>query len=314
MHSSTLPIPTYSSRAATPTAPYSLRPPSPPSITIPIVPRHEGGSELYTVTPSPDNLGAIELTTEELDIVTRGEPQKAVDLAATWSYEQRREAQSILDYLYVGPTRVVRDQAYLEKNDISMIIVVRDARMGPGGLRSVDQACEASGIEPYYVSLQNLQDFIHRLPDFIRRLNVHMLRLHYERQPATTVPRRGRILITCDTGNDTSAALAAAYIMAVFGTTMHQAVQFISIQRFCCTFDEETKRMLQAWEDILAAGAAVVAGNRMTASQHSAPKQKRGHDAMMDADPNMPGGGMSDISDMERFSGRAAFAPFADVS
>jgi hypothetical protein len=121
--------------------------------------------------------------------------------------------------------------------------------------------------------------------------------------------RRGKVLITCETGNDRSAAIAAAYIMAVFGKDMVTAVQFITVQRFCCSFDEDVKRKLQSWEDILRARSQIASE---TATPQNAMHAKRHIAEVMDTDEH------SDVKehlslDQERFEGRSDFVPFVDM-
>ncbi|KAJ3483500.1 hypothetical protein NLG97_g7293 [Lecanicillium saksenae] len=233
----------------------------------------------------------------------------ATDLAAIWNYELRREAQSILDYMYIGPTSIVRDHAYLRDKGITLVVIVRDARMGSMSLLSVEKACAACNMESYYINVENLYHLIHNLPEMIYNLNAHMIKVHNQSQAATGAPRLGKILMTCDTGNDRSAAIAAAYIMAVYGASMHKTVQFVSIQRFCCTFDEDIKRILQTWEDLLKAKADVYASHTTALNTAPQPKSKRGVEDM-----DMEEGGVRLDGDSERFVGREAFAPFIDTN
>ena len=119
---------------------------------------------------------------------------------------------------------------------------------------------------------------------------------------------RGKVLITCETGNDRSAALAAAYIMAVFGKDMITAVQFISIQRFCCTFDEDIKRKLQSWEDILRARSQVA--SHATTPQNAMHTKRHIEDCSNEEDVDVRD---SFTLDHDRFEGRGAFVPFVDM-
>lgn len=303
-------------REATPTAPYSLRAPSPPYIHVPVVARSTAtNDETFQLTPSAVYLDANNLTANDLNAITRNTTQIATDRAATWSYEQRRHAQPILDFLYLGPTSAVRDHDFLRREAITMVVVVRDARIATP-LMSVTRAAEDVGLQVSYVNIDGLHQLIHDLPDIIRDLNRHLLRV-FQRQVSdgTGEARRGKILVTCDSGNDRSAAVVCAYIMTMFGKDMLTALQFVSIQRFCCTFDEDIKRMLQTYEDILRAKAAVAVDRREN-THHASPDTKksvkRGFDSTIDMDVDSPDGEDLD-ADIMRFTGRGAFAPFADV-
>lgn len=272
--------------------------------------------EAFQLTPSAVYLDANNLTASDLDAITRNTTQIATDRAANWSYEQRRYAQPILDFLYLGPTSAVRDHHFLRREGITMVVVVRDARIATP-LMSVTRAVEEVGLQVSYVNIGGLHQLIHDLPAIIRDLNRHLLRIFqlHGSDGDGDEARRGKILVTCDSGNDRSAAVVCAYIMTMFGKDMLTTLQFVSIQRFCCTFDEDIKRMLQTYEDILRAKAAVAVDKRANAQhaiQDSKRSVKRGFDSTMDTDMGSPDG--EDLNpDILRFTGRGAFAPFADV-
>ncbi|MCP6423762.1 hypothetical protein NL463_31080, partial [Klebsiella pneumoniae] len=42
-----------------------------------------------------------------------------------WTYERRREAQMILPYLYLGPMTAAKDEAWMRKEGITMVLGVR---------------------------------------------------------------------------------------------------------------------------------------------------------------------------------------------
>ncbi|SPJ81495.1 related to protein tyrosine phosphatase [Fusarium torulosum] len=303
---------------AVPCAPYSRRAPSPPFIHIPPTGQC-GGAGVPNLMPSYENVDPSQLTAADVEIITQNAMQIATDRAADWSYELRRDAQKLVDFLYLGPNSVVKDHSWLASEGITMIMVTRDARMAGRKLMTVEKAAEALGIAVQYVDLDGYDTLIRDLPGIIRLTNDHLLSIYHRQaqgrsqngdimvDPITF--RRGKVLITCETGNDRSAAIAAAYIMAVFGKDMVTAVQFITIQRFCCSFDEDVKRKLQSWEDILRARSQIASE---TATPQNAMHAKRHIADVMDTDEN------SDVKehltlDQERFEGRSAFVPFVDM-
>ncbi|ATY67217.1 dual specificity phosphatase 3 [Cordyceps militaris] len=311
MHTTGLAGPSTWHRAVTPTAAYSRRPPSPPSIPTQMVRGDESSCPVsYTLKPTEDYLDAIQLTRAQLAAVTRGRKQCSVNRASPWVYEQRRYFHSILDYMSLGPVSVVRDRAYLAREQISMIVHVRDARMPP--TRAVDDACRAlPGLTKFEVAVRNDFDLLHQLPAIIHTINTHMIELSDETACQTDVtPRIGRILVTCATGNDLSALLVAGYVMAMFGLSTSKVVGFVSLQRFCCTFDEDIKRILQTWEDILKATAVVSRDRAATQNTARLPKSKRDVHDMMSSDLSTDD---SLCDDMDRFTGREAFVPFMDM-
>ncbi|KAF5532160.1 tyrosine phosphatase [Fusarium mexicanum] len=279
--------PSYANNAV-PSAPYVRRAPSPPFIHIP--PTGQCGvSAAPILLPSYEHVDSSQLTAHDVKIITQNMQQIATDRAADWSYEQRRDAQKLVDFLYLGPNSTAKDIKRLQEEGITMIAVTRDARMAGVKLMGVEKAAKTLDIEVRYIDLEGNDKLISSFPDIIRLINDHLLSVYHSQAKGRNKNgellvdpssfRRGKVLLTCETGNDRSAAIAAAYIMAVFGKDMITAVQFISIQRFCCAFDEDTKRKLQCWEDILRARSQVAMEQAVpTNAAHT----KRHIDDMMD--------------------------------
>ncbi|RGP80541.1 hypothetical protein FLONG3_1375 [Fusarium longipes] len=296
-----------------PSAPYSRRAPSPPFIHIPT-----GGQfdrEVQDLLPSYENVDPSQLTPQEIQIITRDVRQTANDRAYEWSYEQRREAQMLVDFLYLGPNSAAKDHEWLRQEGITMFLVVRDSRMAGTKLNGVEKAAQALGITLLYVNLEGYDQLIPAFSSAIRAINDHLLSIYHQQANEVTQDgamktdpskfQRGKVLITCETGNDRSAALAAAYIMAVFGKDMITTVQFISVSRFCCVFDEDVKRKLQSWEDILRARSQV--GSQVTTPQKHT---KRQIDDYFNGDDEMED---YVAPDQDRFEGRGSFVPFVDI-
>ncbi|POR36605.1 Serine/threonine/tyrosine-interacting protein [Tolypocladium paradoxum] len=316
-------------------APYSYRAPSPPFIHVPIAQRPAGGG--LDLMPSLEHADPTQLTAADLAIITGNATQVARDRATTWTYEQRREAQPILDFLYLGPTSVLRDHAFLTAEGITMVLVTRDARMAGGRILSLERATAAVGIRPVVVDIDGPQGMVRAFPEVVRLINDHLLALYHAQAPERSQQgqqlakpaaglRRGKVLVVCESGNDRSAGIVAAYIMAMFGKSMVPTIQFICVQRFCCSFDEDVKRTLQTWEDILKARHAVAQHSQAGAhgqsggAAQSGPatgagvRAKRGVDDMMDLDQDAASGKQPrPATDLDRFTDRDAFAPFKDT-
>ncbi|KUI63662.1 Serine/threonine/tyrosine-interacting protein [Cytospora mali] len=316
-------------------ATFTNRPPSPPYIHIP-TPLAAENSKTPSVTPSYDTVDPSLLTPEDLQIITGGRAQQAVDLQKTvWRYEDRRRAQPVLDFLYLGPLAVVRDHEFLREEGITLLLAVRDAAMAHMRIQTVDRAVAELGLEVQYLDIADRQQLIQALPHTINNINDHLLRVY--RSQLQTVGggggggtaidpsafRRGKVLVFCETGNERGAVVAAAYLMSMYGTEMVSAVQFVSCQRFCVTFDEPTKHMLQSFGDILdakkmiarqnqqqampsAAAAAAAATATATATATRTSSKKRGFEETM---------GQEDqdefAMDMDRYEDRPAFQPYA---
>ncbi|KAH0433214.1 putative dual specificity protein phosphatase 3 [Colletotrichum kahawae] len=303
------------------TAPWSQRPPSPPYIPIPLTFSKGADSALL---PSFDNVDSMHLTSDDLSIITRNVKQTITDRSVGWNYEARRQAQPILDFLYLGPLSIARDANWLAQNGISMIIVSRFSQAAR--FMSVDKAALSLGIKVEYLDVADNFQLVRGFPEVVRKINNHLLEVYHaqalERQDGQMVIdsdnfKGGKVLVVCETGNDRSAFIVAAYIMTVYGKPMIPSVQFVSVQRFSVNFDEESKRMLRAYEDLLDAQRIVSDATRHIprAGQNDGRQKggKRGIEATLDEDDRMEGDGYDGfVVDRERYEDRAKFVPFVD--
>ncbi|TFB01200.1 hypothetical protein CCMA1212_007012 [Trichoderma ghanense] len=297
-------------------SPYTYRAPSPPVIGVPVKSRDDYKIVLEPLHRRVDpNL----ISRENLAIITGNRKQVSVDNTWLWKYEHRREAQRILDYLYLGPTSVVRDHDFLRREAITMIVVVRDAR-APMALGSLDKAAATLGISACYIDI----DPSHILAAFykiVSVINSHLLSNHASKMEVADGSHGlvGKVLVVCDSGTERGPPLVAAYIMAVFGQDLMTALQFVNIQRFCCNFTEEHKRALLTWDGLLKAGAFVAmhsAHDDMFPFPDDAAyyktSTKRAIDDMMEEDDVKMG--YDPPADGERFQGRESFVPFQEVN
>lgn len=220
-----------------------------------------------------------------------------------WSYERRREAQTILPYLYLGPMTAAKDEQWMKDVGITMVLGVRQKhefsyRLMDGALKRV----QGWGIEARTVDLANHMDLIHAFPTTTGLINDHLAAVH------ARTGELGKVLLFCESGNERSAGVAAAYLMETHQDVDYiKAMQLVQAQRFCVNFDDAMKRLLQGYWDIQCARRAV-AGNGslgvgMTDRRGST---KRG----LERDEDEEMGGQHD-DDEERFGGRS-FVPFSD--
>lgn len=316
---------------AQPVAPYSSRPPSPPSVHIPGPPVHSAHNEM-TVVPSYANVDPAQLTMDDLAIITGGKAQSARDTATNWNYADRRTAQPVLDFLFLGPSSIARDRAWLRDNGITMLLAARDARMAEARLMFVDKVAQEMGIHAEHVDVTGNQDLIAALPGVIRSINDHILAVYRRQaQPAAQGEndggvvvdwgtfKRAKVLIFCETGNERSATIVIAYLMTVFGMDMVQACQFVHYRRFCISMDEDMKWLLQTFEGILSAKKTVNQQQVQAAARdyHLAmprSKAKRGYDEAVadDSDGDESANPRNYVRDKDRYRDRAAFVPFVD--
>ncbi|GAW11897.1 hypothetical protein ANO14919_012500 [Xylariales sp. No.14919] len=324
-----MPSPTLSyHRMAQPTTAYTKRAPSPPTILIPPT----RWDLPMKVVPSYANVNTASLNREDLGVITQNALELVgADSAMNWTYESRRDAHPILDYLYLGPSSIARNREWLREHGITMILAARDVRHAGLNIMAFDKLAQEMGIEARYVDVSGYHELIRAFPSTVQMINDHMLRIYREQAVETsdsnvqngtmvidkTTFNRGRVLLFCETGNDRSAALASAYLMAVFGMSTVQVCQFIMYKRFCVTLAEELKQTLRAYEDILLAERTVHQQElQRSGLTHSVPKKaKRRFDETLDVDGDdgMTGMDPYQSSDRDRFLGRTNFVPFIDA-
>lgn len=311
-------------------ASFAARPPSPPSLQIPSA-FMEFKHPSLELTPSFESVDTGSLTAQDIEIITGGRSQSADTVASRWVYENRRRAQPVLDFLYLGPFPVVRDREFLRREGITLLLAARDASMAEIQMMSVEKVKAELGIEAAYIDVATRSDLIRSFPAAVTTINDHLLRV-YKSQAQGQTPdgqmminkdtfRRGKVLVFCETGNERSAAIVAAYLMAMYARNMVSAVQFVSAQRFCVNIDDDSRYQLRSFEDILlaqrmtaratgpshpaSAGPANGAAGQANPTTISASNRKRGIGDTMDLDDD---GDMA--MDQDRYENRAAFVPY----
>ena len=256
------------------------------------------------MTPQPSLAPYLHLTSDEYSIITGDIAQAPTARPSReWLYEDRRVSQGILDYLHLGPIQYVRDHRALQEDCISLLLVVRDTRCGGMHLNSVEIAANALSIPSCYVHVDYSLQLVSFFDDAVRAINQHMIlysQMQASRGAFAATCQRGKVLVSCFSGNDDAAAVVAAYIMAMYNASAAAAIQFVCLQRFSCCFDERRKQALTTWGEIVAARVSAGSGEQSNANN------KRCLDDVMELDG--PDGQI--VPDAERFVGRAKFAPF----
>ncbi|KAG4429956.1 hypothetical protein IFR05_014563 [Cadophora sp. M221] len=273
---------------------YSWRAPSPPHIYIP-QPKEEETLALPAFT-------AMGYTEEEKAILVEVTGNNSwIGRARDWKYAWRRESQSILTFLQLGPSCASRDLTALRNDGVTMLLVIRSTMTAAASLLSGDKAARALGIESAAVDVASNNELIAAFPRATRIINDHLLS-QYRRHMATTgsVPQPcGKVLVFCESGNERSAAFVVAFIMNIYGLELIPAIQYVQSQRFCVAFDDDLKYMLNSYQDILKAQRDVPSAPQA--------KSKRRRDDIMDEDGDVDMDGKGD--DEARFGGRT-FVPF----
>lgn len=228
-----------------------------------------------------------------------------------WKYEWRRRAQSILTFLYLGPSSSARDLEALKTEGITLLLVIRNTMMAQASMLSGEKVAKQLGIEAAAVDVAGNQELIAAFPRAIKIINDHLISSyrHLVRPDDDQTSRTtwGKVLVFCESGNERSAAVTAAYLMHMFGLGMVAAIQYVQSQRFCVAFDDGLKNLLQSYGDILSAQKVVLAPQLIATSASGAGKRRRDED---DDDTDMD---VDYSGDVERFADRGAFAPFRDA-
>jgi serine/threonine/tyrosine-interacting protein len=231
-----------------------------------------------------------------------------------WAYERRRQAQMMLPWLYLGPMVAAKDKAYLVQEGITMVLAIRAQENSmTGALRASREVCA----EVATIETPTFHELIGRFADTTRMINTHMARVRQHSLETTGQATFGKVLVFCESGNEKSAAVVAAYLMETLSDFDHvKAMQVCQAQRFCVNFDDTLKNILQSYWDILRARRSVASLNMNTThadvivngANLQAPfsvKQKRSiENTRDDDDMDMDMDSGMDPSDVLRFAGR----------
>lgn len=236
----------------------------------------------------------------------------------------RRKAQPILPFLYLGPSSAARDAAILQKEGITMLLVIRDTAMAQARMLSGERVAAQLGIDAAAIDVSGTQELIAAFPRAIAAINSHLIKIYKERGGQQQVTMQsgqhqtwGKVLVFCESGNERSACVVAAYLMHMYQTDLVGALQYIQSQRFCVAYDDNLKFLLDSYQQILEARRAVdytpppsqvTLQNTTTNIPYIASRTKRGREDRDDGnDMDMD----SDRADDEaRFGGRTNFMPF----
>jgi serine/threonine/tyrosine-interacting protein len=237
---------------------------------------------------------------------------RAVVAVKDWKYESRRTSQEILSFLHLGPASVARELDLLRAQGITMLLVIRNTRTAQASLLSGEKAARQLGIEAASVDVAGNPELIAAFPRAARVINDHLISKY--RSAVADDPQNpsqkslGKILVFCESGNERSAAVVAAYLMCMYGMDMISAIQYIQSQRFCVAFDDGLKNLLVNYMDLLNAQRMVskYVSSTPVVAQTSA-KAKRGRDELAHDIEDMD---LDNADDEERFGNRRVYAPF----
>ncbi|MCJ1480745.1 hypothetical protein MMC06_000900 [Schaereria dolodes] len=319
---------------------WSYRVPSPPRIVVP--PPSLNGSGVPEIPFNNRSQLDFEsngfANSEFLQTVTYGDFMIANHML-DWRYEQRRMAQAILPFLYLGPLSAARDRKYLQQEGITMVLAVRNTMSAQARLLG-SKATSDLGIHSVTIDVADNQELIAAFPRTVEAINSHLSTIYQHQQSRKTDISNpthddgrgvgGKVLVFCESGNERSAGVVAAYIMAMYSFDLIETIQLVQAQRFCVAFDDSLKTLLQSYSTILQAKRDVVQYQALQAAnlktQNGNKKDaacrpryvfeakeklcKRNLDDCYDDDMDMADA--SEPRDGARFEKREGYAPFED--
>lgn len=179
-----------------------------------------------------------------------------------WKYDQRRKAQPILPFMYLGPISAAKDIHFLQNAKITMLLAVRNTMSAQAKLLG-SKAATQLGIETQTLDVAGHQELIAAFPRGIEIVNAHLSAIYQAQQSklleGTTSMQNlsssapGKVLVYCESGNERSACFVAAYMMGMYSMRLLKVIQIVQAQRFCVAFDDPSKILLQTYEAILQA-------------------------------------------------------------
>ncbi|OSS52816.1 hypothetical protein B5807_02853 [Epicoccum nigrum] len=176
-----------------------------------------------------------------------------------WAYERRRQAQMILPWLFLGPMVAAKDREFCAREGITMVLAIRSR---DGSMNGALQAAQGAGLAVATIEAPTYHDLIKRFNGTTRIINEHVAGVRQHALQQTGQPTLGKTLVFCESGNEKSAAVVAAYLMEILDDFDYiKAMQVCQAQRFCVNFDDTIKNILRSYWDILQAARSVSSFN-----------------------------------------------------
>lgn len=148
-----------------------------------------------------------------------------------------------------------------------MVLAVRNTLSAHARLLG-SKVAEGMGLVVKAIDVAGNMELIAAFPKGIETINTHLTDVYRQQQDTNRTangssPRMGKVLVFCESGNERSASLVVAYIMAMYSKDLVTAIQIVQTQRFAVAFDDSLRHLLSTYESILAAKRDVVQASRM---------------------------------------------------
>jgi serine/threonine/tyrosine-interacting protein len=224
---------------------YTNRVPTPPRIVIP-PPAYGGGFNPQSIGNDGNGLSDTMNMSflKDLDYQDFQNRSQLIE----WKYEKRRQAQSILPFLYLGPSAAARDEDFLQQHGITMTLAIlpRSNIVWQAPITTAQNL----GIEFASVDIGSPIRAVPAFDEAAHLINKHLHGVH----AASGGKTLGRVLVFCESGNDRSAHVTASYIINMFtDIDFVKSMQLVQQSRFCVNFDDPSKQVLRTYWDILCA-------------------------------------------------------------
>lgn len=187
-----------------------------------------------------------------------------------WAYEMRRQAQPVLPFLFLGPSSCLRDFDYLRSQGFTLLLGVRNTQSALARLVSGEKAANGIGVVTDTIDVRDNQELISAFPRAIRRINDHLAGLDsapsvdHLMDSSTDHSITRKVLVFCESGNERSASVVIAYLMAMLNQEVMYATRMLQQHRFCVSIEDPLKRVLMAFASILDAKRDVEKARRST--------------------------------------------------
>ena len=250
---------------------------------------------------NPDFLRALSLTGLK--------PIEYTSKKYSWAYNSRHKGQSTVPYLFLGTDAVARDSKFIAENNITMVVAVRSAQSAQRRPQWMDPAifpaCKL--LETTTFDVDSPFDLIQRIQPILKAMTDHLEVKNIGQNLETEDDVKGRILVFCESGNERSPVLVAAYLMLVYGLTWHEGLNYLHAFRFSVSLSGIMNEMLKTWEGIIKAECDIAAATRdRTDTSTGNRKAKRSIDDAYDSDDTM--------TDESEVVVRLGVSPFVDAT
>lgn len=206
---------------------------------------HYHPTSSFSRLPSPPRIPVPSAlpTTASISDLTPLSPTTIQD----WTYAARHTAQTLLPSIMLGPTHTAKDPSFLTAHSPTLLLHLRtNLPAAHAASAAVTRAASPLGIASLSLPTPTTQSLASSFDTINNAITAHLA----ERPD-------GKVLLHCETGNERAPLAVAAYLMASRGVDCMAAMQYVQTARFSSTFDEERRRVLQGYGDVLVARRAV---------------------------------------------------------